>query len=172
MSRSRAPKPLHYGMIATGNHGYFDSLRGATPLMDPPARIESALENLNLNSVQAENVPIFCLKVRFCHIGRAAFAEQPPAVRPYVRKFWPLRCRAVMVVRVGWGIQGRATSIAGAIDSAPPLYQFLWLLSCLAQESNTTNKNIPGFSRGWKIYEIIWAGRVLSCWFFPEDNLC
>ena len=51
-----------------------------------------------------------------------------------------------MAVRVGWGIQGRAASIAGAIDSATPLYQFLWLLSCLVQESNTTDKNIPGFS--------------------------
>ena len=41
-----------------------------------------------------------------------------------------------MAVRVGWGIQGRATFCAGAQNSAPPLYQFLWLLSCLEQESN------------------------------------
>ena len=75
LSRSRAPKTVNYGMIAAGNHGHFDSLRGAQPLVYPPARIESALENLNLNSVQAENVPIFCLKVRFSGIGRAALAE-------------------------------------------------------------------------------------------------
>ena len=78
-----------------------------TPPCVSPVRIESALEHLNLHPVQAENVPIFCLKdvvLQVCSV------------------FW--RCG-------GRGSQGRAH-----LYEAPPLCQLLWLLSCLAQESN------------------------------------
>ena len=42
-------KPLNFGMIATGNHGHFDSLRGAPPLWKPPPHCHPT----------PENVPIF-----------------------------------------------------------------------------------------------------------------
>ena len=57
-----------------------------------PAASPKPLEHLNLNPVQAENVPIFCLKFGAEEIGRAARVpkgipfghEPPPTARPYV----------------------------------------------------------------------------------------
>ena len=75
----------------------------ASPLRNPRRASPVAPENLNLDPVQAENVPIFCLKERLSRIGRAAFAEQPPPVSPYVCNLRSLRCRAVMALRDGRG---------------------------------------------------------------------
>ena len=44
------------------------------PLVYPPAASPVTLEHLNLDPVQAENVPIFCLKFGAVNIGRAARA--------------------------------------------------------------------------------------------------
>ena len=41
-----------------------------------PARTGSALEHLNLDPVQAKNVPIFCLKESAVQTGRADDVEQ------------------------------------------------------------------------------------------------
>ena len=49
-----------------------------------PGRIAGHSAYFNLNPVQAENVPIFCLKFGAEEIGRAARAEPPPTARPYV----------------------------------------------------------------------------------------
>ena len=40
-----------------------------------PTRIAVSAQHLNSDSVQAENVPIFCLKFDASNIGRAAFTE-------------------------------------------------------------------------------------------------
>ena len=45
------------------------------PPCGTPGRIAGRLEHLNLDPVHAENVPIFCMKVRSCMIGRAASAS-------------------------------------------------------------------------------------------------
>ena len=47
-----------HGMIATGNHYYFESLRGALPPCVSPGRIAGRSEHLNLNSDLGRNVPI------------------------------------------------------------------------------------------------------------------
>ena len=62
------------------------------PPCGTPGRIAGRLEHLNLDPVHAENVPIFCMKVRLCMIGRAARVpkgipfghEPPPSAWPYV----------------------------------------------------------------------------------------
>jgi hypothetical protein len=43
-----------------------------------PGRIAGGLEHLNLNSVQAENVPIFCLKFGASEDGWAEIGTFPP----------------------------------------------------------------------------------------------
>jgi len=48
--------------------------RQSRPLVYPPAHIAGSAQHLNLNPVQAENVPIFCLKFGASYIGRAARA--------------------------------------------------------------------------------------------------
>ena len=89
------------------------------PLCTPPGRIADGSEHLNVNPVQAENVPIFCPKLRTFHIGRAARAEPPPSARRYVSYLRSLRCWEVMAKRPE-GFLRRADRIAGASRSAPP----------------------------------------------------
>ena len=68
------------------------SRTGAAPFGNPRRASPQALEHLNVNSVQAENVPIFCLKFGAEEIGRAARVpkgipfghEPPPSAGPYV----------------------------------------------------------------------------------------
>ena len=82
----------------TKEAGIGEALYVLLPQSEPPSlRILPAawpkpLEHLNLNPVQAENVPIFCLKFGAEEIGRAARVpkgisfghEPPPTARPYV----------------------------------------------------------------------------------------
>ena len=48
------------------------SRTGAAPFGNPRRASPLVPEHLNLNPVQAENVPIFCLKFTSVNIGRAA----------------------------------------------------------------------------------------------------
>ena len=50
------------------------SRTGAAPFGNPRHAPPQALEHLNIDPVQAENVPIFCLKSASVNIGRAASA--------------------------------------------------------------------------------------------------
>ena len=68
------------------------SRTGAAPFGNPRHASPLVPEHLNLNPVQAENVPIFCLKFGASCIGRAARVpkgisfghEPPPTAKPYV----------------------------------------------------------------------------------------
>jgi len=89
-------------MIATGNHLDLDSLREAPPLVYPPAASPQALEHLNLDPVQAENVPIFCLKLDMEHIGRAARAAAAAKSKAIRLKFSVVKMLYGCQVRAGW----------------------------------------------------------------------
>ena len=52
--------------------------RQSRPLVKPPAASPWALEHLNLNPVQTENVPIFCMKFGSSEAGWAGIGTFPP----------------------------------------------------------------------------------------------
>ena len=54
------------------------SRTGAAPFGNPRRASPRALEHLNLDSVQAENVPIFCLKFGFSEDEWAGIGTFPP----------------------------------------------------------------------------------------------
>jgi len=76
------------------------------PQSDPPpcvspGRIAGSWSHFNLDSVQAENVPIFCLKITSVNIGRAASAAAAANSKTIRLFFSSLRCWAVVAVRPG-----------------------------------------------------------------------
>ena len=52
--------------------------REAALLKNPPGRIAVSAEHLNIDPVQAENVPIFCLKAGALEDGWAEIGTFPP----------------------------------------------------------------------------------------------
>ena len=72
------------------------SRTGAAPFGNPRRASPLVPEHLNLNPVQAENVPIFCLKASASEDGWAEIGTFPPCCK----NFWALQ------VQEGWYIGG------------------------------------------------------------------
>ena len=68
------------------------SRTGAAPFGNPRHASPQALEHLNIDPVQAENVPIFCLKSASVNIGRAARASAAANSKTIRLFFRSLRC--------------------------------------------------------------------------------
>ena len=77
------------------------SRTGAAPFGNPRRTSPLVPEHLNLNPVQAENLPIFCLKFTSVNIAGRRERQPPPTAKPYISKLRSLRCWAVVAVRPG-----------------------------------------------------------------------
>ena len=83
------------------------SRTGSRPLVYPPAASPAVPEHLNLDSVQAENVPIFCLKFGLYRIGRAARARAAAISKTIRPNFSVVKVLGSYIVRAGRFSRGR-----------------------------------------------------------------